>query len=335
MIVDLERFIAAERPLWDRLDAMLGAIARDPWRRLALDEALELDRLYQRAASDLARMATFCAEPETRRHLEDIVARGYSEIHGAGADRRRLRSARWLLWTFPNTWRRHVGAFCFAAALMAAGAIFGGAAIAFDPDSKPSLVGFPHLRMSPTERVRQEEASLGKALRDRKASFSGELIVHNTQVTFLSMALGMTWGVGTAVLMLLNGVILGAISVDYMLAGQSGFLFGWILPHGAVEIPAMLLGGQAGFVLAGSLLGRDQRRRLAARLRAAVPDVVTLSFGAALLLVWAGIVEAFFSQYHEPVIPYAVKIAFGIVELAALGAYLGISGRGQQREGAP
>jgi uncharacterized membrane protein SpoIIM required for sporulation len=333
VIVDLERFIVQERPVWARLDAMLEAMARDPWRRLPIEEAMELDRLYQRAASDLARMATFCAEPETRRYLEGLVARGYAEIHGA-AGTRRLRPAHWLMRTFPAAWRRHVGAFWLAAALMAAGAAFGGAAIAFDPDSKPVLVGYQYLQMSPTDRVRKEEESQGKALRDRKAGFSGALIVHNTQVTFLSMALGMTWGVGTTALMVLNGVILGAVAVDYVLAGQAGFVFGWLLPHGAVEIPAMLLGGQAGFVIAGSLLGRDQRKRMAARLRAALPDVVTLSFGAALLLVWAGVVEAFFSQYHEPVIPYAVKIAFGAVELAALSAYLAISGRAQEKEDA-
>ena len=44
------------------------------------------------------------------------------------------------------------------------------------------------------------------------------------------------------------------------------------------------------------------------------------------MLVWAGFVESFLSQYHQPVIPYAVKIAFGGVELAVLIWFLG-SGR--------
>ncbi|MDX1709011.1 MAG: stage II sporulation protein M, partial [Desulfobacterales bacterium] len=49
--------------------------------------------------------------------------------------------------------------------------------------------------------------------------------------------------------------------------------------------------------------------------------------GVALMLVWAGIVEAFFSQYHEPVLPYTFKIAFGCVELSILVLYLGLAGR--------
>ena len=41
-----------------------------------------------------------------------------------------------------------------------------------------------------------------------------------------------------------------------------------------------------------------------------------------MMLVWAGVVEAFISQYHEPVLPYLVKIALGCVELAVLSAWL-------------
>lgn len=181
---------------------------------------------------------------------------------------------------------------------------------------------FEHLRGSPSERVAREQEERGERLSDGKARFSGMLMTHNTRVTLTAMALGMSWGIGTLVLLFYNGVILGAVAVDYVLAGQTTFLLGWLLPHGAVEIPAILVGGQAGFVLAGALLGRGQRLPLAARLRAVAPDVVTLCFGAALMLVWAGIVEAFLSQYHEPVLPYFVKIAFGSVELAALAWYL-------------
>ena len=44
------------------------------------------------------------------------------------------------------------------------------------------------------------------------------------------------------------------------------------------------------------------------------------------MLIWAGFVEAFLSQYHEPIIPYEVKIAFGTVELILLTLFLWKSG---------
>jgi uncharacterized membrane protein SpoIIM required for sporulation len=255
------------------------------------------------------------------------VARGYAEIHGARAESGRFKPWVWLSRTLPQTWRRHARTFWLATALMTAGAAFGGAAIAFDPAAKPALMPFEHLRGDPAERVAAEERGEYRSLENHKASFSGVLMTHNTQVTLSAMAFGMTWGFGTMVLMFYNGVTLGAVAVDYIRAGQTPFLLGWLLPHGVIEIPAMLMGGQAGFVLAAAMLGRGRREAFAARMRAAAPDVVTLCFGAALMLVWAGLVESFLSQYHEPVLPYAVKILFGVVELGALAWFLARAGR--------
>jgi len=45
------------------------------------------------------------------------------------------------------------------------------------------------------------------------------------------------------------------------------------------------------------------------------------------MLVWAGMMEAFFSQHHEPVLPYGFKVAVGGAELVLLTAYLLLIGR--------
>ena len=111
------------------------------------------------------------------------------------------------------------------------------------------------------------------------------------------------------------------------------FLAGWLLPHGSVEIPAFILAGQAGFVLGGAMIGWGRRVPLRARLAAIRADLVTLIVGVALMLVWAGIVEAFFSQYHEPVLPYWLKIVFGSAELLCLTFFLAFAGRRQPVDG--
>lgn len=329
MIVNLEKFIADERPRWEKLEKILQRRAADPWSALSLDDARELERLYQRASADLARLATFSAAPEARAYLETLVARGFAEVHGGKAERERFRPWRWFARTLPRTFRRRLGAFWFCLALTLGGAAFGAIALALDPEAKAVLMPFSHLTGSPSERVAREEHDGGaRHISGHEGSFAGYLMVHNTKVALTSMALGLSWGVGTLILIFYNGVILGAVAMDYILAGETTFLLGWLLPHGAVEIPALLVAGQAGFVLAGALLGRGQRARVADRLRAVAPDVVTLAGGAGVMLVWAGVVEAFLSQYHEPVIPYAAKIAFGTIESAAFWWWLGRCGRG-------
>jgi uncharacterized membrane protein SpoIIM required for sporulation len=152
-------------------------------------------------------------------------------------------------------------------------------------------------------------------------------MTHNTKVSIFTLALGMTWGVGTLIMLFYNGVILGAVVLDYVLAGETPFLLGWLLPHGAIEIPAIILAGQSGLVLAGALIGWGKSISLKARLRKISDDLVTLIMGVAVMLFWAGIVEAFFSQYHEPVIPYEAKIGFGALELILLVLFLTRSGR--------
>jgi uncharacterized membrane protein SpoIIM required for sporulation len=139
--------------------------------------------------------------------------------------------------------------------------------------------------------------------------------------------MGLTWGVGTIVVLLYNGVILGGICVDYVGAGEGTFLAAWLLPHGSVEIPAILLAGQGGLMLARAVIGWGRRVSFSRRLRAILPDLATLIGGIALMLVWAGIVESFLSQYHAPVLPYAAKIIFGAVQLALLVAFLAFAGR--------
>jgi uncharacterized membrane protein SpoIIM required for sporulation len=331
MIVNLDRFIEQERPRWERLAGLLERMSDDPFRALPMDEARELEALYQRACADLARLRTYAADPGVRAYLEGLVARGYAEIHGQRASGLRARPITWLMRGFPQAFRRRITAFWFALALTVAGMGFGAAALAFDPDAKEVIMPFSHLQGSPSERVADEE----KRERDGdkhgdegRATFAGSLMVHNTQVTLNAMALGLSAGVGTLVLMFYNGVILGAVMLDYIRAGESIFLAGWLLPHGSVEIPAILLGGQAGFVLAGALIGRRERQPLGARLRAAAPDVATLCGGAMVLLVWAGLIESFLSQHHEPAVPYAAKIAFGVAQLAALIWWLARSGSG-------
>ena len=327
MIIDLERFMATERPFWDELEELLTRIEEDPACSLGLEGATRFHYLYQRASSGLARLDGLAAPVEFQQYLESLVARAYGEIHSSRDQVHSFRPRNWLLEQFPRTFRRHIRQFQLSLLLTIAGAIFGAAVLVLAPEEKGMLLPFDHLHGSPAERVAKEEQEAGKGLAGRKASFSSYLMTHNTKVSVACMASGMTWGVGTIILLFYNGLILGAVILDYLAAGQGIFLAGWLLPHGVIEIPAILIAGQAGLVLAKALIGKGSGLPLAARLRLIWSDLATLICGVALMLVWAGIVEAFFSQYHEPVLPYSVKIAFGLAELTLLLLFLNRSGR--------
>jgi uncharacterized membrane protein SpoIIM required for sporulation len=328
VILELDRFVQAERPHWSALEKALDRLAADPHRDLSLTDLERFHTLYQRASADLAKIAPLASEGDLKKYLEWLVGRAYAEIHET-RDRRRFRPWRWIAVEFPRAFRRHSRAFQLAVALTLAGAAFGSLALSIDTDAKAIfLAQFPELaRESPAQRVAREKELKGKQLAGYKGQFSAMLITNNIRVSLFALALGMTFGFGTIAILFFNGVILGAVAYDYIHGGQSVFLLGWLLPHGVIEIPAILVGGQAGLVIAHALVGWGSRISRADRFRAILPDVVALAGGLAAMLVWAGIVEAFLSQYHEPVLPYGLKIAFGLTEAVLLTLFLTRSGR--------
>jgi uncharacterized membrane protein SpoIIM required for sporulation len=322
VILDVPRFVAAERESWKQLEKMLDRLEADPMRRMSVEDVRKFHFLYQKASADLARLSTFAFEPQIYRYLESLVARAYGEVHESRERRRQVGLGR-LIWTgFPETFQRHIRKFWVATAIMLAGVSFGVGALKFDPGSKPVLLPFEHLQGTPAERVAREEHAEKNTISGNQSSFSAFLMTHNIRVSIFAFSAGITAGVGTAILLFYNGIMLGAVALDYIMAGQTKFLLGWLLPHGVIEIPAILIAGQAGLVLGGALIGWKSDVTLRSRLRNASPDLVTLVLGFAVLLVWAGMVEGFFSQWHEPVIRYSLKIGFGLVELILLILFL-------------
>jgi uncharacterized membrane protein SpoIIM required for sporulation len=332
MIVDLKQFIVRERSTWEELDKMLTHVENETVLRLTLEEVQRLHYLYERTGAGLIKISTFAAEPNLVHSLESLLTRAYAELQSGRSRSDKLSLRRWLFYTFPQTFRQHSRFFMAALLLTIFGALFGGAAVAFDPDAKAAIAPFPHLLQNPAERVKEEESRTNPLLASSKSRFSAALITNNTKVSILALALGVTWGIGTLILLFYNGVVLGAVIFDFVRAGQSVFLMGWLLPHGVIEIPAILIAGQAGLLLGQALIGWNSKENINQRLRSVTASLVTLISGAALLLIWAGIVEAFFSQYHEPILPYQFKIVFGLVELIALLMFLVFAGtRAQSR----
>lgn len=327
MILDVAAFISRERLYWDELASLLRAQEEQPHRRPPLEEAQRFHYLYQRVSSDLVKLKTFAGEAETARHLENLVARAYSRLHEDGGERIPFRPWRWLSKTFPATFRRHWIAFALSCGTFWIGAGFGAAALRIDPDAKADFIPpqFSHLNERPSKRVEREERRDFDAFQGRHA-FSAELMTHNTKVTLLTMVTGFLWGIFTFVLLFYNGTLIGVVILDYLSDGQGVFLTAWLLPHGSFELPAIFIGGQAGLVIARTMFGWGTNLRLRQRFARIRGDLLTLVGGAALLLVWAGIVESFLSQYHDPRF-YPWKIGLGAVQLAALVAYLSLAGR--------
>ena len=107
MIIDLPRFISAERPAWTELEKFLDRLDAELDHRLTIEEAHHFHFLYQKASADLARLATFASEPELRRYLETLVGRAYGEIHETRERGARWHPVGWFLREFPAAMTPH------------------------------------------------------------------------------------------------------------------------------------------------------------------------------------------------------------------------------------
>ncbi|MBR9989235.1 MAG: stage II sporulation protein M, partial [Gemmatimonadetes bacterium] len=155
--------------------------------------------------------------------------------------------------------------------------------------------------------------------------FSSSLIANNVQVTFFAFAGGIAVGLGTMLILLMNGVMLGGTAGLFHVQGLSPYLWSFVLPHGIIELTAICIAGGAGLLLGSAFVLPGRRTRRSALVHRA-RDAVSLLGGTVVLLVLAGLVEGFISP---STLPSAAKLGFGTLMAVILGAYLLLAGRNE------
>jgi len=313
--MDLDTFIRQRQPQWRQLEGTLRQVEGSGLTSLQEEQAIEFGRLYRCAASDLNQAQTFVSGDATVQYLNDLVARCYLVIY-AKSKVNLLGLLRYLVSGYPAVFRRHHGAVLLATALFSAGTLFGFLAAYFDRDSRPFFTaGFPTIQ--PPEEGDDREAPPMSS--DELAGFSTHLFTNNVSVSLVAYALGITFGVGTAWLLFYNGILMGVLGAVFVEAGQFKAYCTGILPHGVLEIPAILIGGAAGFVLAqGVIQARPWPRR--EELALAGKESLLLVAGCFPLLILAAILEAGVARAPDWVLGSGLKLGvagvFGFLFIA-------------------
>jgi uncharacterized membrane protein SpoIIM required for sporulation len=319
--MDLARFIQERRPEWRKLEEVLARVEGSGLATLGDDQAVEFGRLYRRAASDLNRAQTFVSGDATVQYLNDLVARCYLVIYGKSkVDFARV--LRHLIFGFPAVFRRNLGPLVLATALFTGGFVFGFLASYRDPVSRSFLLPQDMPMIQPGQST-HDTLSTGEF-----AAFSSHLFTNNMSVSLVAFALGMTLGVGSAWLLFYNGVLAGALGAVFVEANQlTAFAVG-ILPHGVLEIPACLIGGAAGFILARGLIRARPWPRLEELARAGKEALLLVS-GCFPLLIAAAILEAGVARAPDWFLSNGIKLGVAGVFALVFAAYTLLLGWGQ------
>ncbi len=315
-------FVERARSRWNRLAALLDEaedLKSRAFGRAKLEETL---RLYRQAGSDLAQARALTSRQEILDPLNDLVSRGHRILYPPGDVRLRENVGRFFAHDLPGAFRRRWRAIAIAATAMLSGALVGAGAVMVDPANAARLVPPTFYTESPQERVQKIESGEERIeTLDDALTFGASLYAHNIRVSFLAFGLAAVTGVGGIAILFVNGVLLGAVAASYALNGVSTFFVAWVGPHGALELPAIVFGGAAGFVLARALY-LPHNRTLAASLRDAVPDVSRILTAVVLQLLLAGLVEGSFSQFSRSTFSYGFKISVAATLFLSLILYL-------------
>src|SRR5437667_5169432 len=137
-------------------------------------------------------------------------------------------------------------------------------------------------------------------------------------VSFAAFAMGISAGIGTIWMMIINGMLIGVIGAATWQAGMALQLWSFVAPHGVLELPAIFIAGGAGLEIARGMLfpGLLPRRESLAQ---AGGRAARLVLGIVPMLIVAGIIEGFVSPSG---IAKPLKLLLAAVLFGALTAYL-------------
>jgi uncharacterized membrane protein SpoIIM required for sporulation len=123
-----------------------------------------------------------------------------------------------------------------------------------------------------------------------QAAFASQIFTNNIQVSLLAFAGGIALGIGTALVLVFNGALLGTVTGLAIGAGNARPFFELVTAHGVLELSCIVVAGAAGLRLGWALVEPGRRTRAAAVTDEA-RHAVLLVLGTAPWLVLAGIIE--------------------------------------------
>lgn len=318
--VDVDRFILRNQAGWARLE-QLSSAARTR-RGLTPVEVEELVQLYQRTSTHLSHARTERADPALVVRLTRLVAGAGNVLYGARS-RSAAGAARFFTTSFPAAvW--HIRRMVVASALLL---LVPAAVMAVWLANSDAA-----LEASAPDAVRQayvEDDFEAYYSSSPAGQFATSVTVNNIQVSILAFAAGILVCVVTAYILAFNGANVGVAAGLFAAVGEQPKFWGLILPHGLLELSAVIVAGAAGLAIGWAIIAPGDRTRAEA-LAAEGRRSAVVVLGLMLAFIVAGTIEGFVTPSG---LPTAVRVAVGVTVGAAFWTYALLLGRSAAARG--
>ena len=304
---------------WQRLETMLDGVEKGR----APENVEELPTVFRQTCHDLSVAQHRMYGAGVSHRLNELAIRGFRalERRTAGGWESLFRL---LMVKFPKMVRAEWRLFWFCSLVFWGPFLFFAIWTPHDPEWAMSLLG-PN-QMVQLEAMYGEHTSPQEYLREEYGSdfmMFCYYIYNNVSIDLRTFAGGLLGGVGALIVLLFNGLQIGASAGYIHHAGNPSTFYSFTAGHSAPELIGIVISGMAGMRLGLALIMpgiRDRRTALVLGGKKAM----TLITGAATMTACAAVIEGFWSAW--PMEPW-IKYTFGAVVWSVTISYLALCGR--------
>ncbi|HOJ77503.1 MAG TPA: stage II sporulation protein M [Bacillota bacterium] len=298
-------FVINRKERWQRLNELLKKIAKNKLSSLSKAELIEFSVLYRQVTSDLALAKTQKLPREVISFLNDLTARAYNQLY-------RSQKTRWqqikelIIIEYPQLIRQNWKIILFSLGIILLGWLFGFIGYNNGPDVVSAII--PEQFGQRLVEHYETNTWFNEPLAARPY-VSSTILFNNIQVAINAFAGGMILGTFTVYALFFNGFLLGVLSGVFHKQGYLLSFWAMILPHGVIELTAIVLAAASGFLLTYTILFPGQYSRSDA-LRLYGRTAVKLISGTIFLFLVAGLIEGYLSTISTEVIPELYRLVF-------------------------
>ncbi len=299
-------FIEQNKKKWKEFERILENKNKDPDK---------LNELFVQITDDLSYSRTFYPNRSVRVYLNNLAQRIFTSIYKS----RRSRKNR-----FVHFWKEglpqlvYEARYEFRLSLIVFGLAFiiGAFSSSMDPEFPRVMLGNDYVDMT------LENIQSGDPMRvyKQKGQFGMSLGItaNNLYVAFLTFVLGAFFGIGSVMILISNGIMLGAFQYFFYEQGllQESFLTIWI--HGTLEISAIIIAGAAGMTMGKGLLFPGTYRRIQA-FQVSAKRGLKIMLGITPIVITAGFIEGFLTRHTET--PDYIRLIFILICLFFILGY--------------
>lgn len=295
--MNYDKFVQERQSDWRELNGILNKIKSSGIKKLSGDELRRLGKLYRSATSHLAAVRTYFPSSEAAQYLNQLVAQAHASIYRAKSPSL-SNVIRVFTQEIPAIFQKRIGYMILACALFVGAGIAGFVGCYFQEDLPRILVGDEYIDTTERNIARGDPCAVYKTGVQPLAS--SLIMTNNIGVTFYAFSLGIVMGVGTLLILVFNGLMLGVISFVFFQHNYAVEFMTTVMIHGTIELSCIFIAGGAGLLLGDALINPGHRLRKDALVENG-KEAIKLILGIMPWLVVAGIIEGFITPLDLPI----------------------------------